>query len=139
VEVASADPAALAPFWSATLRPELVALAHGQALLGTTSAAIRHLGPGGRLEFVPEHGTASGLGLRVGGVVPDAAVGAAEVFVGPRAAVALGVARPRYLLVDPGDAVPAARVERAIRGVLPSGALLRLRTRRQTPFRRQGH
>jgi hypothetical protein len=138
VEVASADPAALAPFWPAELRPGMVALADGQALLGTTSAAIRHLGPGGRLVFAPPHGTATALPLRVGGVVPDAAVGAAEVFVGPRTAVALGVARPRYLLVDPGHAVSAARVERAIRTVLPSGALLRLRTRSQTPFLRQG-
>jgi hypothetical protein len=138
VEVASADPVALAPFWPAELRPGLIALARGQALLGVTSAAIRHLGPGGTLVFAPPHGTASAPPIRVGGVVPDAAVGAAEVFVGPRAALALGVARPRYLLVDPGDAVPAARVERAIRSVLPSGTLLRLRTRSQTPFLRQG-
>ena len=138
VEVASADPAALAPFWPARLRPDLTALAHGQALLGTTSAAIRHLGRGGELVFSPPSGTASTFPLRVGGVVPDAAVGAAEVFVGPRAAVALEVTRRRYLLVDPGGAVPAELVERGIRSVLPAGALLRLRTRSQTPFLRQG-
>jgi hypothetical protein len=138
VEVASADPAALAPFWPASLRPDLTALAHGQALLGMTSAAIRRLGLGGRLVFAPPNGRAPAPPLRVGGVVPDAAVGAAEVFVGPRVAGALGVTRPRYLLVDPRDTVPAARVERAIRSVLPPGALLRLRTRSQTPFLRQG-
>jgi hypothetical protein len=138
VEVAAADPVALRPFWPPALRPGLATLARGQALLGSTSAGIRRLGRGGVLVF--SHAPAGGTRSRVdvGGVVPDAAVGAAEVFVAPAVARSLGVTRARYLLVDPvADAGPAT-IERAIRHVAPPGLGLRLRRRGQTPFLRQG-
>ena len=77
VEVAAADPAALAPFWPPALQPALAALGRGEAVLGTTSAGIRRLGPGGELIFSRASRLMFPLRVRVGAVVPDAAVGAA--------------------------------------------------------------
>jgi D-alanyl-D-alanine carboxypeptidase len=138
VEVASANPDALRPFWPPALRPGLGALARGRALLGSTSARMRRLGPGGVLVFSHAPAGRTLARVEVGGVVPDAAVGAAEVFVAPAMARSLGVTRARYLLVDPAADARPGTIERAIRDVAPPGVALRLRRRGQTPFLRQG-
>jgi hypothetical protein len=138
VEVAAADPASLAPFWPRALLPDLRLLTGDRAVLGATSAALRHLGAGGALTFSLAPSALSPVRVHVSAVVPDAAVGAAEVFVSPRLAATLGVLRPRYLLVDPARGVSARVVERRIRDAAPAGVPLQLRVRGETPFLRQG-
>jgi hypothetical protein len=84
-----------APFVGASVRDEIVrALAAGKAVLGDRSARLRRLGPGGTLSF--RTGT-----VRIGAVVPDEAVGWAEVLVGREVGRRLGITHERYLLAQP--------------------------------------
>lgn len=131
LEVAGADPDHYAPFLSPADRRFLPALAAGGALLGTTSAELRGLGPGSTLVFGPRR-------VRVAGVVSDAAIGAHEVLVSRRVARSLRVQRDRYLLIDPAPGAPRKRLTRWIRSLLPPGDLLRVRGPGETPFFRQG-
>lgn len=131
LEVAGADPSTYAPFLAPANRTFLAALVKGQALLGTTSAELRHLGPGSTLIFGARR-------LRVAGVVPDAAIGAHEILVSRRVAQSLKVTRDRYLLIDPARGASRKRLTRRIRAVLPPGVLLRVRGPGETPFFRQG-
>jgi hypothetical protein len=66
-----------------------------EALLGETSAQVRGLGAGARLEF------ADGSQLRIADVVADELVGAAEVAV--RTDGPLDVPTEKYLLTRPGE------------------------------------
>jgi hypothetical protein len=131
LEVAGADPRAYAPFLAPADRAFLPALAAGQAILGSTSARLRHLGPGATLVFGPHS-------IRVAGVVPDAAVGAHELMVSRQVAQSLKVTRDRYLLIDPAIEASRKRLTRGIRSLLPTGVLLRVRGPGETPFFRQG-
>jgi D-alanyl-D-alanine carboxypeptidase len=84
-----------APFVGAGVRDEIVeALRSGRAVLGERSAELRHLGPGGTLRF--RTGT-----VRVGAVVPDEAVGWAEVLLNREVGHRLGITHERYLLAQP--------------------------------------
>jgi D-alanyl-D-alanine carboxypeptidase-like protein len=84
-----------APFVGASVRGEIVrALSTGKAVLGEHSAKLRQLGPGGRLTFR----TGS---VRVGAVVPDVAVGWAEVLLSREVGLRLGITHERYLLAQP--------------------------------------
>jgi hypothetical protein len=75
---------------------ELVgSLAPGEALLSSSSAAVRRLEEGGTLTFD------DGSSLRVAGVVDDELVGGGEVIVRDDAAIA--PERERYLLARPAD------------------------------------
>src|ERR1041385_509037 len=94
LEVAAATPARYAPFLAPGDRTVLPALAKGEAVLGASSAALRHLGAGAVLRLGP-------IRLRVAGVLPDAEVGAHELFVSRATARRLGVTVDRYLLIDP--------------------------------------
>jgi hypothetical protein len=86
-----------APFVGTTVRGEIVrALKAGEAVLGERSARLRRLGPGGVLEFR----TGS---VRVGAVVPDEAIGWAEVLLGRDVGRRLGITHERYLLAQPAD------------------------------------
>lgn len=131
LEVAGADPSTYARFLAPADRAFLPALLKGQALLGTTSAKLRHLGPGSTLIFGSRK-------LRVAGVVPDAAIGAHEVLVSRRVAQSLKVTHDRYLLIDPARGASRKRLTRRIRALLPAGVLLRVRGPGETPFFRQG-
>lgn len=84
-----------APFVGAGVREEIVrALQAGKAVLGEHSARLRRLGPGGTLTFR----TGS---VRVGAVVPDDAVGWAEVLLSREVGRRLGITHERYLLAQP--------------------------------------
>jgi hypothetical protein len=131
LEVAAADPQAYAPFVSAEDRALLSGLARGEAALGATSAKLRRLGPGGALAFGDRR-------VPVAGILPDAAMGAHEVFVSTRTAAALGVTRTRYLLIDPAPGASRSALTERIRSLLPAGAPLRVRGLGETPFFRQG-
>lgn len=130
IEVAAATPSVYAAFLTPRDRALLPALERGEAVIGSTEAQLRHLGTGGILLFGTER-------IRVAGVLPDAEIGAHEVFVSRDTAKKLGVRTDRYLLIDPGK-VRRQRLTRRIRALLPQGLPLRVRGPGETPFFRQG-
>lgn len=100
------------------------ALAEGEALVGSTAAARRDAE---RLTIGDGHV------VRVVGVVPDEAVGAAELVLPASGAAPAGVRVPRYLLLThDGD---RAGLEAAIRAAAP-GARMRVRAPGEVPFLR---
>jgi D-alanyl-D-alanine carboxypeptidase-like protein len=131
LEVAAADLRAYAPFMTPADRAALPALEKGQAVLGSSSARLRGLGPGATLGF-------GSVRLRVAAVLPDAEIGANEVFVSKATAGLLGVDSERYLLIDPRPDAFRARLGSAIRALLPPGKLLQIRGPGETPYFRQG-
>ena len=131
VEVAAASLPAYAPFLSPADRTLLPALELGEAVLGASEAKLRHMGTGGTLLFGTER-------IRVAGVVPDAEIGAHELFVSRATAKTLGVRIERYLLIDPGPTATRAHLTSRIRGLLPKGLPLRVRGPGETPYFRQG-
>lgn len=131
LEVAGADLGRYRPFLAPADRGLLPSLARGEAVLGETSAALRQAGTGSSLMF----GTQV---LRVAGVVPDAAIGAHEVFVSRKTARMMRITRERYLLIDPTPGASRRALTSGIRELLPPGALLRVRGPGETPFFRHG-
>jgi hypothetical protein len=143
LEAIAFDPATYTGLLPASARAAFRRLAPTEALLGATSARLRRLGPGGRLELSPGSGGLKdgppdkrGRWLTVAGVVDDALVGAAEVAVSRAGGRALGLTRDRYALLAyrGGRAAVAAAVRRA----LPAGLPVRLRGPGETPFFRAG-
>jgi hypothetical protein len=111
-------------------RAVVAGLGPSEAILSETSARLRRLGPGGRLEF------AGGGRVAVTAIVPDETIGGAEVAVDVATGHALGVETPRALLVaHVGD---RAAVEAAIAGAVPVGVPVRFRATGETPFLRAG-
>ena len=94
LEAIALSPLEYRRFLPETERTLLDGLRRGGAWLGTTSAAIRRIGPGGRLRL-PDGGE-----LTVTAVVPDDVIGAAEVVVSQVTGSRLGVVTPRYLLIS---------------------------------------
>ncbi len=105
LEAIAIDPATYPAFVADPVaRAALGTLGPGQAVLGETSAELRHLREGGRLRFT------DGQEVVVTAVVPDDAVAAAEVVLAAPADPATGgaagtpapggVLTDRYLLVD---------------------------------------
>jgi len=108
IDAFAVQPSDYAPFVGAGVRGRLVAaLRAGDAVLGSHSARLRHLGVGGTLRFQ----TGS---VRVGAVVPDAAVGWSEVMVGRAVGRKLGITHERYVLAHPGDELTRAAWKRII-------------------------
>jgi D-alanyl-D-alanine carboxypeptidase len=134
LEAIGFDPATYPALLPASARAAFARLGPGEALLGSTSARLRRLGPGGRLRLA--QGDGRGRWLTVAGVVDDALVGAAEVAVTTAGARAVGITRDRYLLLAyrGGRAEVAAGLRRA----LPPGLPVRLRGPGETPFFRAG-
>lgn len=120
IEIAAIDPAK-AP-------AELSALATGAAFLSETSAALRGVGGGARIDL--EGGTE----LHVAGVVSDEVLGAPEVIVSRQAAEAIGGFTPRFLLIEfDGD---RAAIERTVLTLFPADLPVRFRGPGETPFLR---
>ena len=92
-------------------REAIAGLGDGEALLGTTSARLRRLGPGGVLDL------ADGQSVTVAAVVSDSAVGGAELAVDRSTGERLGVATDRYLLATHDGDRPA--VEPRVRAAPP--------------------
>jgi hypothetical protein len=127
LDVAAVHPPDYAQVVPAADRAALAELGPGEALLGETSAGLRRIGPGGRLEL------AGGTTLEVVAVVPDEAVGAAEVVVDRATGEAIGIRSPRAALVaHDGD---RTAVERAVAGAAV-GTPVRFRAPGETPFLR---
>jgi len=131
LEVAGANLSAYEHFLSPGDRALLPALDRGEAVLGTTSATLRGIGVGGTLVF-------GNIRLRVAGILPDAAIGAHEVFVSRETAASIGVVRDRYLLIDPGPKSSRRKLSNRIRGLLPPGKQVQIRGPGETTFFRQG-
>jgi hypothetical protein len=131
LEVAAANLRDYAPFLPPGDRALLPNLAGGQAALGATSARLRRAGPGGVLMFGDRR-------LRIAGILPDAAIGAHEVFLSRAAAATIGVTRDRYLLIDPSPGASRERIAARIRALLPAGLPVRIRGPGETPYFRQG-
>jgi hypothetical protein len=115
----------------------LAALDRGGAILGTTSARLQRLGPGGTLNL-RRPGNPARRVVRVAGMLPDRNVGAHELLVWRRQAAALGQRTDRYLLVEPAQATPWQALAARIRALLPPGARLRIRGPGQAAWLRQG-
>jgi hypothetical protein len=95
IDAFAVAPKDYAPFVGARVRPDLVrALREGMAILGERSAKLRRLGVGGTLRFR----TGS---VRVGAVVPDDAIGWAEVLLDRATGRRLGIRHERYVLAQP--------------------------------------
>jgi len=128
LDLVAFDPAAQTPFALAADRPAVADLGPGEALLGTTSAALRRLGPGGVLDL------GGGVSVVVSAVVDDTTIGGAEVAVDRATAEALGAGRERYLLATyAGD---RAALEARWRNRLTVATDARFRAPGETPYLR---
>jgi hypothetical protein len=136
LEAIGFDPASYPALLPASAGAAFARLRPGEALLGTTSARLRRLGPGGRLRLAPGPGQGRGRWLTVAGVVDDTLVGAAEVAVTTAGARPAGITRDRYLLL--AHRGRRAAVAGAVRRALPPGLRARLRGPGETPFFRAG-
>lgn len=115
----SVNPGEYAPFLPEAFRDEVVgALRDGTAVLGSTSAALRRLGPGATI-------TIGGTDVTVGAVAPDGVIGWSELLVNPEVGAALGITHDRYLLALGTDALTMKRFTAEVRALLPAGTPLR--------------
>jgi hypothetical protein len=129
LETAAVQVPSYRAFLPAAARPLLGALASGEAVLGSTSAKIRHLGAGATLTF--GHRT-----LQVAGVLSDDLMGANEVLVSDATGRKLGITQPRYALLDPTADALARHIVAGLRASI-SGPM-RIRLPGETPYLRQG-
>jgi hypothetical protein len=136
LEAIGFDPATYPALLAAPARAGFAELGPGEALLGTTSARLRRLGPGGRIRLALGAGGRRERWLTVAGVVDDTLVGAAEVAVNLTEARATGITTDRYLLLDYRGS--RAAVAAGVRRALPPRLPVRLRGPGETPFFRAG-
>jgi D-alanyl-D-alanine carboxypeptidase len=129
LDAIAVDPATYPGFFDGEARARLRALAPGEAVLGSTSASLRRIGPGGTLRLV------NGAQLTVTAVVDDRAIGAAELVVHANSADAVGIRTARFLLV--GYTGDRALTEQAIAGNAP-GVAVRFRSPDETRYLRHG-
>lgn len=126
LDVMAFDPDSYLAFLPKSAGVDFAELEEGEALLGSTSAAIRELGHGDVLSL------ADGTELTVAGVVDDALVGAAEVVV---STATMDLPARYALLRHRGERAP---LEEAIRAAAPTGTPLRVRGPGETPYLRHG-
>ena len=138
IDTMAVDPASFAVFLSRADRRLVAPIEGGQGVLGATSAALRGLGPGAVLRFV------GGRTVRIAAVLPDEAVGGAELMVSRETGRAIGVRSNRYLLLRPaeGQAMRSGTLRPLLRLLLPAelGAFgrVQVRTASETPLLRPG-
>jgi hypothetical protein len=130
IDAIAVDPATFAAVVPAADRATVAALGAADAVLGETSARLRRIGVGGRLEL------AGGGVVTVTGVVPDATIGGAELAVDRATGALLGITTERALLV--AHTAERAAVEAALAGAVPAGVPVRFRARGETPYLRAG-
>ena len=121
IDAFAVAPREYTPFLPPAWRDEVTrALADGRAVLGQTSADLRRIGPGGTLRF-------GGTTIRVGAVVPDAAVGYAEVLLSRERGRAIGIVHDRYLLSLPDGDLSDLRFSRLMARLIPATSIETLR------------
>lgn len=125
-DVLALDPAQFGSFVTAPVRRVLRRLGPDEVVLSETSAGLRRLDVGGRIQLE------SGPSLRVIGIVPDVSVAGAEAVVTPSTGAAIGVTTERYVLLHHRGG--RARVDDAIR--MLAGEPVRTRAGGETPFLR---
>ena len=135
IDAIAIDPKPYARFLPPETRAIVGNLLDGQAILGQTSAKLRHLGPGSVMRFE------GGSSVTVIGVLPDELVGAAEVIVNRATGGTIGVTQNRYLLfqTSPGLQPSSQQLEKRFRAVLPPGLLypvVRVRSPGETTYLR---
>jgi hypothetical protein len=133
LDVLGIEPAGFAAFATADAET-FAALGPDQALLTRTSADLRDVGVGGRLQIVGDDGL--GGEVTVVGVVDDEAGAGAEVLVDRATAQRIGATTDRYLLVQLG--APRADVEAAIDALMDPQRPVRFRSRAETTWLRHG-
>jgi hypothetical protein len=133
VEVAAVDTATYRDFVPPADRATIAGLRADGAVVGRSSASLHGLAIGDRVRL-----SRGGGGLTVEGVLEDTLVGAHEVVVGLKQGARLGIARPRYILVEPLTEADPSRVEASIRRVVPNAVRVRVRTPGETPVFRHG-
>lgn len=138
IDTAAVDPATFAAFVPPADRPDVAALAAGQAILGATAAELRGLGPGGSVAF------GDGTRIRIAAIVPDTMIGAAEMVVSRATGARIGIHTERYLLLHPrGSRTPSVDgLRERLRGLLPASLginkAVQVRVPGQTPYLRAG-
>ncbi len=125
IDAFAVDPGAYAPFVPESTRTQVVdALRAGEAVLGTSSAQLRHLTVGGSLTF-------DQTTVDVGAIVPDPVAGWSEMLVSRTVGRTLGIVDDRYLLSMPDGEMTEQRFasvlatlipEVPVRTVAPSGS-----------------
>jgi hypothetical protein len=132
LEVYAADPGSYAPFVPAAFQKSFTAaLRSGKGVLGQTSATLRRIGQGGTLQF----GTVK---VDIALVVPDAVVGASELFVSRTTAASLGLTEDRYALLDLSHQISDTALAARIQPSVPSGQVLRVFAPGESPYERVG-
>jgi len=138
LDTIAVDPASFAVFLERADRHLSARIDAGEGVLGATSASLRGLGPGAVLAF------AHGGRVRVTAVLPDEALGGAELMVSKETGRGIGVRTDRYLLLRPSPAQPmrSGTLRTLLRPLLPPelGVLgrVQVRTTNETPFLRPG-
>jgi hypothetical protein len=117
IDAFSVDPAGYAPFVPADVRDEVTsALRSGKAVLGASSARLRHLRVGGSMTF----GTRT---VTVGAVVPDPVAGWSEMLVSSAVGRSLGIVDDRYLLALPSEEMTLPRFASIMHRIIPDTAI----------------
>lgn len=121
IEVFAADPGAYAPFLPPSIKKDFTkALRAGEAVLGQTSATLRKVGVGGELRFTSTN-------IKVAMVVPDAVVGASEMFLSRVTAAKIGLTQDQFALVDLSKPMTDASLGAKIQPLVPAGKVLAVR------------
>ena len=113
IDAFAVDPGAYAPFVPESARTEVVdALRAGEAVLGTSSAELRHLTVGGSLSF-------DRTTVTVGAIVPDPVAGWSEMLVSRTVGHTLGIVDDRYLLSIPDGPMTERRFAAILATLIP--------------------
>jgi hypothetical protein len=113
IDAFAVDPDAYAPFIPEAWRTEVAdALRAGTAVLGESSAKLRHLTVGGSVTF--DQGT-----VQVGAVVPDPVAGWSELLVSRSVGHTLGIVDDRYLLSMPVGEMTEQRFASILASLIP--------------------
>jgi D-alanyl-D-alanine carboxypeptidase len=131
LEAFAAEPAAMARFIPPLYRVEVLdAMSHGRAVLGESSAALRHVGVGGRIVL------RSGAQITVGAVVPDAVASWSEMLVSRVVAQRLHIVDPQFALMTFAGTPTAEQVRLRVLALLKPGFPIRVRMPGGAEFRR---
>jgi hypothetical protein len=138
LDAAAVGVSSFAPFLPPADRSTLAAVENGEGILGSSAASVRGLGPGAILDF------GRGGHVRIAAVLADELVGAAELLVSEETGRRIGIARDRYLLVQPADGrrMTSRSLKKAIQPLLPRGlgvfGRVQVRAPGETPYFRAG-
>jgi hypothetical protein len=113
IDAFAVDPHAYAPFVPTSYREAVTnTLADGKAVLGASSAALRRIDIGGKIDL------ATGS-VEVGAIVPDAVTGWSELLVSRDVGERIGIVDDRYMLSLPTGPMTEGRFARLVGRMLP--------------------